>query len=83
MLVYQNHGILALNLKIVACKQLTLLAVMSRATPSGTNAMPIAKKTGSTVPAVMMGCHAGSFCCLNFVSRTATMIFHLNALTNS
>ena len=48
---------------------LTLLEVMSRATPSGMNAMPIAKKAGSTVPAVIMGCHAGNFCCLNFVSE--------------
>ena len=46
----------------------TLLEVMSNATPRGMNAIPIAKKAGRTVPAVMMGCHAGSFCCLNFVS---------------
>jgi len=31
-------------------------------------AIPMAKKAGSTVPAVIIGCHAGNFCCLNFVS---------------
>jgi len=29
----------------------------------------MAKKAGSTVPAVRIGCHAGSFCCFNFVSE--------------
>lgn len=47
---------------------LTLSEVMSRATPSGMKAMPIAKNAGRTVPAVIIGCHAGNFCCLNFVS---------------
>lgn len=42
--------------------------VTSRAIPSGINAIPMAKKAGSTVPAVRIGCHAGNFCCLNFVS---------------
>jgi len=50
------------------CKTQTLLDVMRRATPRGMNATPTANSTGSTVPAVMMGCHAGNFCCLNFVS---------------
>jgi len=42
--------------------------VTSKATPSGINVTPTANSTGSTVPAVIIGCHAGSFCCLNFVS---------------
>jgi len=46
----------------------TLLEVMSRATPRGMNVTPTANSTGRTVPAVMIGCHAGNFCCLNFVS---------------
>ena len=46
----------------------TLLEVMSRATPSGINAIPTAKNTGSTVPAVIIGCHAGNFCCFSFES---------------
>lgn len=46
----------------------TPLDVTSRAIPSGINAIPMAKKAGSTVPAVRIGCHAGNFCCLNFVS---------------
>ena len=37
-------------------------------TPKGTNMMPMRKNAGSTVPAVNMGCHAGSLCCLNLVS---------------
>jgi hypothetical protein len=48
---------------------LTLLEEMSNATPRGINAMPMAKNAGRTVPAVRIGCHAGSLCCLNFVSE--------------
>ena len=51
---------------------------MRRATPRGINAMPIAKNAGITVPAVRMGCHAGSFCCLNFVSVDSDDILILN-----
>lgn len=35
----------------------------------GINAIPITKNAGRTVPAVKMGCHAGSFCCLNALSE--------------
>jgi len=38
------------------------------------NATPTANSTGRTVPAVMMGCHAGNFCCLNFVSAVPISI---------
>ena len=41
--------------------------------------MPMMKNAGRTVPAVRMGCHAGSFCCLNFVSEIrqhSFQIFH-------
>ena len=37
--------------------------------PIGINATPITKKVGRTVPAVNMGCHAGSRCCLNALSE--------------
>lgn len=33
--------------------------------PTGMNAMPMMKNDGNTVPAVSIGCHAGSRCCLN------------------
>jgi len=36
--------------------------------PTGINAMPITKNVGKTVPAVNIGCHAGSRCCLNALS---------------
>lgn len=49
---------------------LTLFAVIRKPMPSGINAMPIANNNGKTVLAVNTGCHAGSFCCLNFVSET-------------
>ena len=48
---------------------LTLFEVTKRAIPSGINARPMAKKAGKTVLAVRIGCHAGSFCCLNLVSK--------------
>lgn len=38
--------------------------------PTGMNAMPITKNVGRTVPAVSMGCHAGSLCCLKAESKT-------------
>ena len=37
--------------------------------PIGINATPMTKKVGSTVPAVNIGCHAGSRCCLNALSK--------------
>jgi len=64
------------------CKRHTLLDVTSKATPSGINATPTANSTGRTVPAVMIGCHAGSFCCLNFVSvHIITRVKQLNHTT--
>ena len=48
---------------------LTLFDVTKRVTPSGMKTIPIAMNAGRTVPAVMIGCHAGSFCCLNLVSK--------------
>ena len=64
------------------CKRHTLLDVTSKATPSGINATPTANSTGRTVPAVMIGCHAGSFCCLNFVSvHIITPVKQLNHTT--
>ena len=64
------------------CKRHTLLDVTSKATPSGINATPTANSTGRTVPAVMIGCHAGSFCCLNFVSvHIITQVRQLNHTT--
>lgn len=36
-----------------------------RPIPTGMNAIPMTKKVGRTVPAVSMGCQAGSRCCLN------------------
>ena len=47
---------------------LTLFEVTRNRAPSGTNMMPMMKKAGRTVPAVRMGCHAGSLCCLKAVS---------------
>ena len=32
------------------------------------NATPMTKNVGRTVPAVNIGCHAGSLCCLNALS---------------
>jgi len=43
--------------------------VIKRITPRGMNAMPMAKNAGRTVPAVRIGCQAGSLCCLSFVSE--------------
>ena len=40
----------------------------SRPMPIGIKANPIMKKVGKTVPAVRIGCHAGSFCCLKALS---------------
>ena len=51
---------------------LTLLDVMSRTTPSGMKAMPVEKNIGRTVPAVIIGSHAGSFCCINLESIAGT-----------
>lgn len=36
--------------------------------PTGMKAIPITKKVGSTVPAVNIGCQAGSLCCLKALS---------------
>lgn len=36
--------------------------------PIGIKANPIIKNVGNTVPAVRIGCHAGSFCCLKALS---------------
>jgi len=55
---------------VLTVDTLTLFEVIRRATPSGINTTPIAINAGKTVPAVMIGCHAGNFCCLNFVSAT-------------
>ena len=55
----------------------TPLEVTRSAIPSGINAIPMAKKAGKTVPAVKIGCHAGNFCCLNFVSRNRNWAFIL------
>lgn len=47
-------------------------------------AIPITKKVGKTVPAVRIGCHAGSFCCLNALSATNVdmlIIFNISVLT--
>lgn len=49
--------------------QLTLFEETSRAIPTGRKTIPIRKNTGRTVEAVRIGCHAGSFCCLNFESK--------------
>jgi hypothetical protein len=38
--------------------------------PIGMNATPMATRNGSTDLAVNIGCHAGSCCCLNFVSES-------------
>ena len=46
---------------------LMLLDVTNRPMPMGMKMRPMTKKAGSTVPAVRMGCHAGSRCCLNAV----------------
>lgn len=45
-------------------------------TPIGINAIPITKNAGKTVPAVKMGCHAGSFCCLNALSENILKTKH-------
>ena len=37
--------------------------------PIGIKATPMTKKVGKTVPAVNIGCHAGSLCCLNALSK--------------
>ena len=37
--------------------------------PIGINATPMTKNVGKTVPAVNMGCHAGSLCCLKALSE--------------
>lgn len=55
-------------LSIIHYVILTLSDTYNRVAPSGINAMPIAKNAGNTVFAVRIGCHAGSLCCLNFVS---------------
>ena len=39
----------------------------NRPIPMGMKMRPITKKAGSTVPAVRMGCQAGSLCYLNAV----------------
>ena len=58
------------NLALLNCKQnLTSFDVTRRTAPRGIKAIPIAKKAGNTVPAVKMGCQAGSLCCFNFVSE--------------
>lgn len=41
------------------------------ATPIGKKTTPIAKMAGMTLDAVSIGCHAGNFCCRNFVSANA------------
>jgi len=47
----------------------TLFAVIRKAIPMGIKPTPMAKSSGNTVPAVNIGCQAGNFCCLNFVSK--------------
>ena len=59
---------------------LTLSDVSNKAIPSGMNAIPKAKKAGSTVPTVIMGCHAGSFCCLNLVSENIKITLYQSNL---
>lgn len=44
-----------------------LLDVTYKPIPMGMKIRPITKKAGSTVPAVRMGCQAGSLCCLKAV----------------
>lgn len=51
----------------VTSNSLMLLDVTNRPMPMGMNMSPMMKKAGSTVPAVRMGCQAGSLCCLNAV----------------
>jgi len=56
---------------------------MRKATPSGMKATPMANMNGSTLVAVMTGCHAGNVCCLNFVSRTQTThLYYMNKMSN-
>lgn len=49
--------------------KLTSSEKYSKPIPTGINAIPITKKVGRTVPAVSIGCHAGSRCCLNADSK--------------
>lgn len=51
--------------------------MIRRPTPSGMNTMPIAKNTGNTLDAVIIGCHAGNLCCLKAVS-----VQHIHYLNN-
>jgi len=53
---------------------LTPFDVTSKPTPSGMKTMPTAMKIGITVPAVIIGCHALNFCCLNRVSKNKVNI---------
>lgn len=46
---------------------LMLFDVTYRPMPMGIKMSPMTKKAGSTLPAVRMGCQAGSLCCLNAV----------------
>lgn len=60
-----------ISLKIKAQSKFAVLTVSEkyrRPMPTGMKAIPITKKVGSTVPAVRIGCHAGSLCCLNALS---------------
>jgi len=54
--------------ELVIVLMLTPFDVTSSATPRGMKTIPIAMNAGRTVPAVIIGCQAGNFCCLNFVS---------------
>lgn len=47
-----------------------------RPMPTGINANPIIKKVGKTVPAVRIGCHAGSFCCLKALPNKRKKCIH-------
>ena len=40
----------------------------------GIKEIPMTKKVGSTVPAVRIGCHAGSLCCLKALSENSKNI---------
>ncbi len=51
----------------------TLLESSKRVTPTGTNIIPIARKSAITFQGVNIGCHACNFCCLKGVS-----IFNVN-----
>lgn len=48
---------------------LTLFDITSSAIPIDKKTIPMEKNIGNTDDAVKIGCHAGSFCCLNLESK--------------